>query len=62
MRQTAKQAKVYQAPTIKVVEFMIELGAGASGFTEREEETGKYDLIGDPEDQSTQRESWGTFN
>ena len=27
-----------------------------------EMDTGKYDLVGDPEDQSTQRESWGTFN
>ncbi len=26
MRQTTKQTKTYQAPTIKVVEFMIERG------------------------------------
>lgn len=56
MRQTAKQAKVYQAPTIKVVQFMVELGAGASGYTEREEDTGKYEEI------TTQSETWGTFN
>lgn len=26
MRQTAKQAKVYQAPTVKVVQFAVERG------------------------------------
>ena len=31
MRQTTKQTKTHQAPTIKVVEFMIELGYGLYG-------------------------------
>lgn len=54
--------KNYFSPEIKVVKFKVENGFDVSGFTEREEETGRYDLVGDPEDQSTQRESWGTFN
>ena len=56
------ETKNYFSPEIKVVKFKVEIGIDAPGFTQREEDTGKYDLVGDPEDQSTQRESWGTFN
>ena len=56
------ETKNYFSPKIKVVKFKVENGFDVSGFTEREEETGRYDLVGDPEDESTQRESWGTFN
>ena len=56
------ETKNYFSPEIKVVKFKVEIGIDASGFTQREEDTGRYDLVGDPEDQSTQRESWGTFN
>lgn len=56
------ETKNYFSPEIIVVKFKVENGFDVSGFTEREEETGRYDLVGDPEDESTQRESWGTFN
>ena len=59
MRQTTKQSKTYQAPTIKVVQFMIELGAGASGYTEREEDTGKYEEI--EATSSNSNPGWGIF-
>ena len=56
------ETKNYFSPEIKVVKFKVEIGFDASGFTEREEENRRYELVGDPEDESTQRESWGTFN
>lgn len=56
------ETKNYFSPEIKVVKFKVEIGIDASGFTQREEDTGKYELIGDPNVESSQRETWGTFN
>ena len=38
------ETKNYFSPEIKVVKFKVENGFDVSGFTEREEETGRYDL------------------
>lgn len=50
-------------PDIKVVSFHVELGFDGSGFTQREEDTGQYTLIGEDDNEtSVTRETWGTFN
>ena len=67
MRQTAKQAKVYQAPTIKVVQFTIERGYSLSG-QDGEDDQGRS-IIEDfksiePNSKNNQYSSandWGTF-
>lgn len=56
------ETKNYKAPMLRVVTFVVEHGYEVSGFTQREEDTGKYELIGDPNDESSARETWGTFN
>ena len=58
----SKKNEIYLTPSIHAVEFKVEMGLELSGFTQREEDTGKYELIGDPDDQSSMRETWGTFN
>lgn len=58
-----KKQKYYLMPTIKVVSFKVEHGFDLSGFTQHEEDTGQYELIGETgNDLSVSRDSWGTFN
>lgn len=59
MRQTSKQAKIYQAPTIKVVQFTIERGFGPSGgYTQDEENnSAQYEEI----EATSSNSSWGIF-
>lgn len=67
MRQTAKQAKVYQAPTIKVVQFTIERGFILSG-EDGQDQQGRS-IIEDfksiepnsKNNQYSQANDWGTF-
>lgn len=67
MRQTDKQLKSYQAPTIKVVQFMIERGFILSGEGGSDQE-GSYieDFKSiDPSPRNNQYSSandWGTFS
>ena len=57
------ETKNYFSPEIKVVKFKVEIGIDASGFTQREEDTGQYTLIGEDDNEtSVSRETWGTFN
>lgn len=58
-----EKPKIYLMPDIKVVSFHVELGFDGSGFTQREEDTGQYTLIGEDDNEtSVTRETWGTFN
>ena len=53
----------YCTPEIKVVSFLVENGLTSMlAFTERQQNTGQYELIGDPNDPSSTQGFWGTFN
>lgn len=61
MRQTTKQTKTYQAPTVKVVQFMIERGfAPSAGYTEDgENNSAQYEEI--EATSSNSNPGWGIF-
>lgn len=61
MRQTSKQAKVYQAPTIKVVQFTIERGFGPSGGYTQDEENNSAQYQEVTADANSSNPSWGIF-
>lgn len=55
--------KSYSSPEIKVVSFLVENGLTSMlAFTERQQNTGQYELIGDPNAPSSGQGFWGTFN
>lgn len=59
MRQTTKQTKTYQAPTIKVVQFMVELGYTTSVDT-KEDGIGQNTMGQYNQANSTWSNSFGT--